>query len=188
MADILARLAQKADSLSALQLTGALWYSLSNTPTPPHSSPAPSLRPSPPLFLDRSAAPGQSSVCMEISCSLANASYLRTHRDKLTRTCSSRCVMHEDISNVLHLECFTTKLLAKRQTIFSQIQYVIRYVYEFRYLFHNKTITIRDGPSDLLVTKKIVQGKIVRKKSCKSTTRHVEVQHWPKSMLQPQSY
>ena len=40
MADILARRAQKADSLSALQLTGALLYSLSNTPTPPppHSS------------------------------------------------------------------------------------------------------------------------------------------------------
>ena len=37
MADILARLAQKADSLSALQLTGALCYSLSNTPTPPPS-------------------------------------------------------------------------------------------------------------------------------------------------------
>ena len=41
MADIFARLAQKTDSLSAFQLTGALWYSLSNTPTP-------SLRPPPP--------------------------------------------------------------------------------------------------------------------------------------------
>ena len=47
MADILARLAQKADSLSALQLTGALWYSLSNTPTPPPPQfiPTPGLRP-----------------------------------------------------------------------------------------------------------------------------------------------
>ena len=44
MADILARLVQKADSLSALQLTGAL---LSNTPTPPPHS---SLPPPPPLF------------------------------------------------------------------------------------------------------------------------------------------
>ena len=48
MADILARLVQKADSLSALQLTGALWYSLSNTPTPLFF-PTPSLR-HPPLF------------------------------------------------------------------------------------------------------------------------------------------
>ena len=70
MADILARLAQKAHSLSALQLTGEFWYSLSNTPTPqppPHSS-LPSLRrpppppPSSPHFLDRSAAPGNTSV------------------------------------------------------------------------------------------------------------------------------
>ena len=45
MADTLARLVEKEDSLSALQLTGALWYSLSNTPTPP------------PHFFDRSAAP-----------------------------------------------------------------------------------------------------------------------------------
>ena len=53
MADIFARLAQKADSLSALQLTGALWYSLSNTPTPPPFIPTPSLRlppPPPPIF------------------------------------------------------------------------------------------------------------------------------------------
>ena len=64
MADILARLAQKADSLSALQLTGALWYSLSNTPTPspPNSSLPPASTPPPPPhththFLDRSAAP-----------------------------------------------------------------------------------------------------------------------------------
>ena len=48
MADILARLAQKADSLSALQLTGALWYSLTNTPTLPHSSLPPAS--APPLF------------------------------------------------------------------------------------------------------------------------------------------
>ena len=49
MADILARLAQKADSLSALQLTGALCYSLSNTPTPPiHPYPQPP--PPRPLF------------------------------------------------------------------------------------------------------------------------------------------
>ena len=60
MADILARLAQKADSLSALQLTGARWYSLSNTPLPPHSS-LPPVSP-PPHFLDRSAAPGRGSV------------------------------------------------------------------------------------------------------------------------------
>ena len=44
MADILARLVQKADSVSALQLTGALWCSLSNTPTPP-IHPYPSLHP-----------------------------------------------------------------------------------------------------------------------------------------------
>ena len=62
MADILARLAQKAGTLSALQLIGALCYSLSNTPTPPFIS-TPSLRPPPPPppphFLDCSAAPGR---------------------------------------------------------------------------------------------------------------------------------
>ena len=58
MADILARLAQKAHSLSALQLTGALCYSLSNTPIPPiHSHPQPPPPPPPPHFLDRSAVP-----------------------------------------------------------------------------------------------------------------------------------
>ena len=58
MADILARLAQKADSLSALQLTGALCYALSNTPTPPpNSSLPPASAPPPRHFLDRSAAP-----------------------------------------------------------------------------------------------------------------------------------
>ena len=59
VANILARLVEKEDSLSALQLTGALWYSLSNTPTPPpHSSlPQPPPPPPPPHFLDRSAAP-----------------------------------------------------------------------------------------------------------------------------------
>ena len=53
MADILARLAQKADSLSALQLTGTLWYSLSNTPTPPpriHPYPHPPPPPPSPTF------------------------------------------------------------------------------------------------------------------------------------------
>ena len=47
MADILARLAQKADSLSALQLTVALWYSFSNTPSPlsPPFIPTPNFRP-----------------------------------------------------------------------------------------------------------------------------------------------
>ena len=53
MADILARLVQKADSLSALQLTGALftinWGTLCQTHLPP--------APPPPHFLDRSAAP-----------------------------------------------------------------------------------------------------------------------------------
>ena len=48
MADILARLAQKADSLSALQLTDALWYSLSNTPTTPPIHPYPQAPPPPP--------------------------------------------------------------------------------------------------------------------------------------------
>ena len=57
MADILARLAQKADSLSALQLTGALRYSLSDTPTPPPIHPY--LQPPTPHFLDRSAAPAK---------------------------------------------------------------------------------------------------------------------------------
>ena len=62
MADILARLVQKADSLSALQLTGALftnnWGTLCQTHLPPPIHPyPPSLRPSPPHFLDRSAAP-----------------------------------------------------------------------------------------------------------------------------------
>ena len=59
MADILARLAQKAHSLSALQLTGALWYSLSNTPNPhpPHPPHSSLPQPPPPHFLDRSAAP-----------------------------------------------------------------------------------------------------------------------------------
>ena len=79
MADILARLAQKADSLSALQLTGALWYSLSNTPTtppPPHSSLPPASAPhptrTPPHFLDRSAAPvfGYIHYCIEININL----------------------------------------------------------------------------------------------------------------------
>ena len=52
MEDVLARLVKEADSLSALQLTGALWKSLSNTPTPPPNSsltPA-SSPPLPPLF------------------------------------------------------------------------------------------------------------------------------------------
>ena len=50
MADILAGLAQKADSLSALQLTGALCYSLSNTPIrpPPHSFLPAAFAPPPP--------------------------------------------------------------------------------------------------------------------------------------------
>ena len=61
MADILARLVQKADSLSALQLTGALftinWGTLCQThPPPPHSS-LPRASAPPPHFLDRSAAP-----------------------------------------------------------------------------------------------------------------------------------
>ena len=53
MADILARLVQKADSLSALQLTGALstinWGTLCQTHLPPFI-PTPSLRPPPPTF------------------------------------------------------------------------------------------------------------------------------------------
>ena len=55
MADILARLVEKADSLSALQLTGALftinWGTLCQTHLPPHSSlsPASSPPPSPPF-------------------------------------------------------------------------------------------------------------------------------------------
>ena len=54
MADILARLAQKAGSLSALQLTGALWYSLSNTPTsPPNSSLPQSPPPLTPNFVSK---------------------------------------------------------------------------------------------------------------------------------------
>ena len=73
MADILARLVQKADSLSALQLTGALfainWGTLCQTHLPP--TPfilTPSLRPPPPPpppthththLLDCSTAPGK---------------------------------------------------------------------------------------------------------------------------------
>ena len=63
MADILARLVQKADSLSALQLTGALftinWGTLCQTHLPPRFIPTPSLRPPtfwtapPPLEQDR---------------------------------------------------------------------------------------------------------------------------------------
>ena len=60
MADILVRLVQKADSLSALQLTGALftinWGTLCQTHLPPDSSLPPA---SPPHFLDRSAAPDE---------------------------------------------------------------------------------------------------------------------------------
>ena len=56
MADILARLVQKADSLSALQLIGALftinWGTLCQTHLPP-----PPIHPYPRHFLDRSAAP-----------------------------------------------------------------------------------------------------------------------------------
>ena len=61
MADILAQLVQKADSLSALQLTGALftinWGILCQThlPPPPLNHPYP--QPPPPHFLDRSSAP-----------------------------------------------------------------------------------------------------------------------------------
>ena len=72
MADVLARLVQKADSLSALQLTGVLWNSLSNTPTctPPPFIPTPSLRPPPsPHFLDQSAAPW-SPVCLSVCLSV----------------------------------------------------------------------------------------------------------------------
>ena len=64
MADILARLVQKADSLSALQLTDALftinWGILCQTHLPPHPhlSLPPASAPLPlPHFLDRSAAP-----------------------------------------------------------------------------------------------------------------------------------
>ena len=53
MADILVRLVQKADSLSALQLTGALftinWGTLCQTHLPPDSS-LPASLPPPPLF------------------------------------------------------------------------------------------------------------------------------------------
>ena len=63
MANILARLVQMADSLSALQLTGALftinWGTLCQTHLPtftPTPTPTPSLPP--PNLLDRSAAPG----------------------------------------------------------------------------------------------------------------------------------
>ena len=69
MADIVVRLVQKADSLTALQLTGAVftinWGTLCQTHLPPHSSlpPASDFPPPPPThththFLDRSAAPG----------------------------------------------------------------------------------------------------------------------------------
>ena len=61
MADILARLVQKADSLSALQLTGALftinWGTLCQTHVPPRFIPIPPASAPPPHFLDRSATP-----------------------------------------------------------------------------------------------------------------------------------
>ena len=60
LADILARLVQMADSLSALQLTGALftihWGTLCQTHLPLHS-PLPLSPASAPHLLDRSAAP-----------------------------------------------------------------------------------------------------------------------------------
>ena len=67
LADILARLVQMADSLSALQLTGALftinWGTLCQAHLPPHSPlplPPASAPPPPPHLLDRSAAPAWS--------------------------------------------------------------------------------------------------------------------------------
>ena len=72
MADIWARLAQKEDSLSALQLTGTLWYSLSNTHTPPPIHPYPQPPPPPPHppphphFLDRSAAPVERCIILAL--------------------------------------------------------------------------------------------------------------------------
>ena len=64
LADILARLVQMADSLSALQLTGALftinWGTLCQTHLPPiHPYPYPQPPPPPPHLLDRSAAPDE---------------------------------------------------------------------------------------------------------------------------------
>ena len=67
LADILARLVQMADSLSALQLTGALftinWGTLCQTHLPPiHPYPYPQPPPPPPTpphLLDRSAAPDE---------------------------------------------------------------------------------------------------------------------------------
>ena len=54
MADILARLVQKADRLSALQLTGALftinWGTLCQTHVPPRFIPIPQPPPLPPTF------------------------------------------------------------------------------------------------------------------------------------------
>ena len=80
MADILARLAQKADSLSALQLTGTLWYSLSNT-HPPHSSLHPA---SAPHFLDRSAAPAIGRGFWKFNTSLLkDLNYVSTMRSEI---------------------------------------------------------------------------------------------------------
>ena len=66
MADISARLVQKADSLSALQLTGAFftinWGTLCQTHLPPiypYPQPPPPAPPPPPHFLDHSAAPAR---------------------------------------------------------------------------------------------------------------------------------
>ena len=62
MADILARLVQKADSLSALQLTGVLF--VKHTYPPPVFIPTP--QPPLPHFLDRSAAPADKLSCSKL--------------------------------------------------------------------------------------------------------------------------
>ena len=67
MADILARLVQKADSLSALQLIGVLFVKHTYPPPPP---PPPRIHPYPqpplPHFLDRSAAPADKLSCSKL--------------------------------------------------------------------------------------------------------------------------
>ena len=72
MADILVRLVQKADSLSALQLTGALftinWGTLCQTHLPPDSSLPASLPPPPPPPTFWTAPPPLMSNCFGYAC------------------------------------------------------------------------------------------------------------------------
>ena len=113
MADILARLAQKANSLSALQLTGALWYSLSNTPTPP-SIPAPSLRPPLLHFLDRPAA---TVLCRVVEASCVKPCQVKPCQVKLCRVKSIQAISSQAKPSYID----TGRLVLKR-TVFLRVR------------------------------------------------------------------